>query len=161
MLSPTAALLLLFTPSVLAHGSSASSNDTMGSMMMTALHFTPLGDTLWFSALTPSSSGAVAGACIALLLLAIFDRYLAAVRATLAARWAPRPASKNRLEAPPFRLSQDLPRGALYALQTFLGFAFMLAVMTFQAAYIISVVVGLGVGEMLFGRTTGHAAAGH
>jgi copper transporter 1 len=28
----------------------------------------------------------------------------------------------------------------------------MLAVMTFQAAYIISIVIGLGLGEILFGR---------
>jgi hypothetical protein len=36
-----------------------------------------------------------------------------------------------------------------------LHFALMLVVMTFQIWWIVSVVVGLGVGEMLFGRFGG------
>jgi len=36
--------------------------------------------------------------------------------------------------------------------QTALGFAFMLVVMTFQVGFILALVVGLGVGETLFGR---------
>ncbi|KAF8480958.1 copper transporter, partial [Russula ochroleuca] len=53
---------------------------------------------------------------------------------------------------PPFVLSRDAARGALYSLQASLDYALMLAVMTFQAAYIISIIVGLGLGEVLFGR---------
>ncbi|KAJ6502883.1 CTR copper uptake transporter [Mycena vitilis] len=144
----------------------STTNTTMG-MMMTALHFTPLADTLWFAGWVPSSGGALAGACIGLFVLALLDRYVAAMRVLLSARWAAAPCDgdeklnaarkgkgrgRGRLHAPPFVAKQDVPRGALYALQTLFGFAFMLAVMTFQAAFIISIIVGFGVGEMLFGR---------
>lgn len=52
-------------------------------------------------------------------------------------------------------LSHDLPRGVLYALQALLAYLLMLSVMTFQAAYIIAIVLGLGLGEVLFGRLGG------
>jgi len=53
---------------------------------------------------------------------------------------------------PPFIASHDFPRGLAYSLQALLTYLLMLAVMTFQAAYFIAIVVGLGIGEMLFGR---------
>ncbi|TEB21662.1 hypothetical protein FA13DRAFT_1642490 [Coprinellus micaceus] len=43
-------------------------------------------------------------------------------------------------------------RGILYSLQACLRFAFMLVVMTAQFYYIISIVIGMGIGETLFGR---------
>jgi len=51
----------------------------------------------------------------------------------------------------PFTPAQNIPRGAIHALQALLGYFLMLAVMTFQAGYLISVVIGLGLGEILFG----------
>lgn len=63
-----------------------------------------------------------------------------------------------RRTIPPFVPSQDVLRGILYAFHAFLGYALMLAVMSYNAGYIISIVAGLGVGEVLFGRmTTGSA----
>ncbi|KAF8986051.1 Ctr copper transporter family-domain-containing protein [Cyathus striatus] len=61
---------------------------------------------------------------------------------------------------PPFIPSQDILRGVLHAVQVALGFLFMLAVMTFQAAFFISIVLGAGVGEMLFGRYAAGAVGG-
>lgn len=61
--------------------------------------------------------------------------------------------------APPFVLAHDLMRGFTYMFHTALQFAFMLTVMTFQAAFILSIIVGLGVGETLFGRYIAHASA--
>ncbi|KDQ19850.1 hypothetical protein BOTBODRAFT_27276 [Botryobasidium botryosum FD-172 SS1] len=46
----------------------------------------------------------------------------------------------------------DITRGVLHAVQAAIGFALMLSVMTFDAAYFISIVLGLGAGEVLFGR---------
>ncbi|KAG8721580.1 hypothetical protein FRC08_012023 [Ceratobasidium sp. 394] len=60
------------------------------------------------------------------------------------------PAPRPRL--PPFILSHELARGGMQILQSFFGYALMLAVMTFNAAFIISILLGLGVGEVLFGR---------
>ncbi|OCH86241.1 CTR copper uptake transporter [Obba rivulosa] len=59
--------------------------------------------------------------------------------------------------APPFILAHDLSRGIVHATQSTLKFAFMLVVMTFQVSFIIAIVVGLGVGETLFGRYASHA----
>lgn len=75
----------------------------------------------------------------------------------------------------PFIATHDIPRGILYSLQMFMMYLLMLAVMcaqslymfslllkyssrTFQAAFFISIVVGLGIGEMLFGRLVGRMA---
>ncbi|KAI0798215.1 CTR copper uptake transporter [Abortiporus biennis] len=61
-------------------------------------------------------------------------------------------------DAPPFILKHDFVRGFIHATQALLQFAFMLAVMTFQVGFILSIVVGMGVGETLFGRFASHAA---
>lgn len=53
------------------------------------LHFVG-GDNLFFKTLTPSSHGAIAGACIVLALLAILDRYLSALRGVAEAKWVSR-----------------------------------------------------------------------
>ncbi|EKM52897.1 uncharacterized protein PHACADRAFT_261579 [Phanerochaete carnosa HHB-10118-sp] len=62
-------------------------------------------------------------------------------------------------KAPPFIFYHDLVRGIAFAGHSALQFAFMLVVMTFQVGFILSLVVGLGVGETLFGRFASQAAA--
>ncbi|KIM75753.1 hypothetical protein PILCRDRAFT_52569, partial [Piloderma croceum F 1598] len=129
------------------------------------------GDNLLFESLHPSSQGAIAGACIVLVIVALLERWVAATRATLETRWRKRsaaatektsedsrPNSSSSSRAPktlrimaPFTPAQNIPRGAIHALQALLGYFLMLAVMTFQAGYLISVVIGLGLGEILFG----------
>ena len=71
----------------------------------------------------------------------------------------------------PFIPSQDFARGAFHALQSLIRFVIMLSIMwvvspymcvlryltfhelrTFQAAYFITLIVGLSIGEVLFGR---------
>jgi len=185
---PLLALALLALP-LLTHGAEngmdMSMDDGMtlaSGTMMPMLHFTPLTDTLWFNGWVPQSRGALAGACIGLFVLALVDRWVSAVRAMMEAHWREagervRRASEKgcddesnkgkkkkfgmRLRAPPFMPAHDIMRGAMHALQSLFGFAFMLAVMTFQASYIITLILGLGIGEMLFGRYGAAAAAGH
>lgn len=55
-------------------------------MMVPYLHFTG-GDNLFFESWQPSSHGAIAGASIALVVLAIFERFLFSIRAAMEARW--------------------------------------------------------------------------
>ncbi|KAI6145642.1 CTR copper uptake transporter [Pisolithus tinctorius] len=138
--------------------------------MLPYLHFT-LGDTLWFLGWVPQSSGAMLGACIGLFLLALLERWLAACKSIMELHWnksasrmlvdkqnaspVPHRNSADRVFrrlAPPFVAAYDLPRGVIYAAQALLNYLFMLTVMTFQLGYIFSLVIGLGVGEMLFGR---------
>lgn len=145
------------------------------------LHFTP-GDVLWFQGWVPKSPGAMFGACLGLFLLAIVERWIAAIRSLAEAYWRKRAQLIARKElaaasedskkplnsltparpsaagiigsrtALPFIPAHDIPRGLLHMGQTAFGFAFMLAVMTSQVGFIFSIILGLGVGEMLFGR---------
>ncbi|KAH9890910.1 Ctr copper transporter [Cubamyces lactineus] len=176
--------------------SSSNSSSMIMAMMIPWLHFTS-GDNLLFQTWHPSSHGAIAGACLGLVVLAVFERWVDAMRGVAEDHWRcsarasmmhdkpnetchsqdlpviqdktvsveemnvrapvadkPRQARGPRT-IPPFIASHDIPRGALYAFQALLMYALMLAVMTFQAAYIISIVVGLGIGEVLFGRVGG------
>ncbi|KAF9480447.1 hypothetical protein BDN70DRAFT_894135 [Pholiota conissans] len=179
------------------------------SMMVPYLHFTG-GDYLFFEVWRPSSSGAIAGVCICLAVLAFFERWLAATRAMFEMYWrrralaatsarddivltkvvanasgtsdkhslvrpetrygggtsmSPSPGSRTltmesrRRTVAPFIAAHDVPRGILFALQMLIMYLLMLAVMTFQAAYLISIIVGLGLGEVVFGRVAG--ARGH
>jgi solute carrier family 31 (copper transporter), member 1 len=66
---------------------STSSNSSM--MMTPYLHFMT-GDYLYLKTWHPTSTGAVAGACIGLVVLALFDRWLAATRGVLDLRWRQR-----------------------------------------------------------------------
>ncbi|KAI6114651.1 CTR copper uptake transporter [Pisolithus thermaeus] len=158
-------------------GSDNGMNMTMdGSMELAAgqmlpyLHFT-LGDTLWFLGWVPQSRGAMLGACIGLFLLALLERWLAACKAVIEVHWNKSASQmladkqndsvilKNntadrifRRLSPPFVAAYDLPRGVIYAALALLNYLFMLTIMTFQLAFIFSLVIGLGVGETLFGR---------
>jgi len=173
--------------------SSSADSMTMLGSMIPWLHFSG-GDNLFFKTWAPSSAGAIAGACIGLVVLAILERGISGIRNVIAGNWKksalamlardvePSPDSSSTCHEkspdiaeeassvkdapslkqgrpartlPPFIASHDIPRGVLFALQALLGYVLMLAVMTFQAAYIISIIAGLGIGEMLFGRLGG------
>ena len=91
---------------------------------------------------------------------------------------SPAPVSVTVRTIPPFILAHDVMRGVLQIVQSALKFMLMFAVMsvlarchalfpsglslvylrTFQLAFIFSIVIGLGVGETLFGRYASHAA---
>jgi solute carrier family 31 (copper transporter), member 1 len=60
----------------------------MGNMIM-YLHFT-IGDNLWFLGWAPRSTGAMVGTCIGLFVLAIAERWLAAMRALMELHWSTR-----------------------------------------------------------------------
>ncbi|THV08010.1 hypothetical protein K435DRAFT_815241 [Dendrothele bispora CBS 962.96] len=150
---------------------STSSSSSMSSMMMMVpyLHFTP-GDNLLFEKVKPSSGGAIFGACLILFLLAILDRYVRAARRGLERRFAlrailpaessgskqPLPTTESALCCQPpqsrFILSHDLTRGVMTGVELTLHYLLMLVVMTFNAAYIISVILGASIGEIAFGR---------
>ena len=59
------------------------------SSMRAYLPFTT-GDTLWFMGWVPLTAGATVGACIGLVILALVDRWLAAIRATAERAWRQR-----------------------------------------------------------------------
>ena len=74
----------------MSHGSMDMNGSSNSSTTMTPwLHFTS-GDTLLFQNWVPTGPGPVFGACIGLFMLAIVDRWLAAVRRFMEIWWAER-----------------------------------------------------------------------
>ncbi|KAI0248026.1 CTR copper uptake transporter [Lactifluus subvellereus] len=152
----------------------------MGNMIM-YLHHT-VGDNLLFVGWAPRSAGAMVGTCIGIFLLAVAERWLAMMRAVMEAHWRTRAqislannlntsivaTSEERNKpvsqaAQPQRDSQshwalplifayDVPRGIMQVVLASINILFMLTVMTFQIGFILAIVIGLGVGEALFGR---------
>ncbi|OJT14549.1 hypothetical protein TRAPUB_8882 [Trametes pubescens] len=160
------------------------SMDLEAGQMLPYLHFTR-GDIVLFYGWVPSSKGAMVGTCIGLFLFALVERWIAACRGVMEAHWQKRAqiAQADRINlptatssekvtltstrvrdtvtlrnAPPFSWAHDVARGLLHAVQVAIQFIFMLIVMTFQASFILSLVIGLGVGETMFGRFASHAA---
>lgn len=52
----------------------------------------------------------------------------------------------------PFRFSVDLPRAVLMTIAAAVGYLLMLAVMTYNVGYFLSVLAGAFIGELAFGR---------
>ncbi|KAJ7021887.1 Ctr copper transporter [Mycena alexandri] len=143
--------------------------------MKSYLHFTG-GDTVLFATIVPTSHGAIFATCLVFFLVSIGDRYLRAAvrgaerhfaqRSVVLPRITPiqthrtysgadTPATEAKgaaVVSQRFILSNELTRGALAVLQSTLHYLLMLVVMTFNAAYIISVILGVAVGEFVFGR---------
>ena len=157
------------------HGGSGGATELAHGTMTAFLHLNP-GDTLWLSGWVPGRSSTLWGACVALILLGIGERWVAAARASVERAIAHEtymtPEEKEKIKefslpkvifllrgAAPFVLSHAWARGALQMVQSTLGFLFMLAVMTYQVGFILSIVLGLGVGEMMYGRYTEAAYA--
>ncbi|KAK3721790.1 hypothetical protein LTR37_002955 [Vermiconidia calcicola] len=61
-------------------------------------------------------------------------------------------SSRRGIETQPWRFSTDLPRACVYVVQAGVGYLLMLAVMTMNIGYFLSVLAGLFVGEISCGR---------
>ncbi|KAK7042009.1 Ctr copper transporter [Favolaschia claudopus] len=150
---------------------SSDSSMSMSMMMKTYLHFTP-GDVVLFDTIQPTSAGTIFATCLIFFLISVGDRYLRAVahrlehyrvrNAVHLAEFeaahdskAQLPEGANTAIAVPsnrFILSHELSRGFLAGLQSLIHYTLMLVVMTFNVAYIISIILGVVVGEIAFGR---------
>ncbi|KAG8785900.1 hypothetical protein FRC12_017070 [Ceratobasidium sp. 428] len=151
-------------------------------MMTPYFHWMADADALYFKSWVPRSAGALVGACIGLFFLAVFERFLGGAKGLMEAWWRRRQAAQlaRTLVTPdnasvhshsksiesgsallmgatppliaPFELVHDLARGAMQAVQSLIGFFLMLSVMTYNGAFLIAVVLGLGIGEVAFAR---------
>jgi len=73
-------------------------------------------------------------------------------------RWGPQGSSRF---AGPFIPAHDIPRGVLQAFQSAISYFLMLAVMTMNCWYFIVIILGIGVGEMAWGRFGAASANDH
>lgn len=166
--------------------SSNSSADSMPSMNM--LFTTGFTQPLYSPAWNPKTRGQYAGTIIFLIVLSILWRGLLAWKAYLEESWAAREKSRTIIVAPsspsedsvddpkksarveqmarpqtgsakPWRWSTDLPRSILTVIASGTGYLLMLAVMTMNVGYFLSILGGIFVGEMMFGRWIGASSA--
>lgn len=142
---------------------------------------TPLFSTKW----TPSTTGQYAGLCIFIIILAVFFRGLFSYRAiqerininhdielkrrpiidatkkkdeeraTLDERDIGAGNRKRRGNVP-WRITTDVPRALLDTVIAGVGYLLMLAVMTMNVGYFLSVLGGLFLGNLMFGRYAVH-----
>ncbi|KAK6988603.1 Ctr copper transporter family-domain-containing protein [Favolaschia claudopus] len=129
---------------------SSDSSMSMMMMMKTYLHFTP-GDVVLFDTIHPTSAGTIFATCLIFFLISVGDRYLRAV-----ARRLEHYRVRNAVHLAEFEAANDskaqLPEGANTAIASLIHYTLMLVVMTFNVAYIISIILGVVVGEIAFGR---------
>lgn len=94
LLAGQALLLISLIAGTLAHDNGMDMNMDGGMMMnmgnmIAYLHFT-IGDNLWFLGWAPRTTGAMAGACIGLFMLAITERWLVVMRGVMEEHWSTR-----------------------------------------------------------------------
>ncbi|KAG6884693.1 hypothetical protein C0993_008894 [Termitomyces sp. T159_Od127] len=148
--------------------------------MLSYLHFTP-GDVLWFNGWVPGKGSTLFAACVGIILLGIAERWFAALRAGMelavvrdvqVIKRKKESGEKKKTEkcaqcqsltdvlfmrngtAAPFVVDHAWVRLIAHGIQTTISVLIMLTVMTFQVSFIISLAIGVGVGEMMYGRFT-------
>ncbi|KAI1086755.1 Ctr copper transporter family-domain-containing protein [Rostrohypoxylon terebratum] len=157
-----------------------SSSSMMTSADMAMVFFqsvtTPLYSTTW----TPQGQGSYAGTCVFLIVLALVHRVLMAGRSIIFnSSQAPRrhrkdissdsddyPGSKSDLESVgdrfrsswsshPFKVATETARALLEVMIGGIGYLLMLAVMTMNVGYFLSVLGGIFLGTFVAGRFGG------
>ncbi|CAF9908677.1 MAG: hypothetical protein ALECFALPRED_004891 [Alectoria fallacina] len=152
--------------------------------MMVTL-FTSTSTSLYSTRWTPSTTGQYAGTCIFIIILGAIFRGLFSYRAMQEHRWRGvelkrrhilvsgkkqddegarldeddiGAGDRTRRRIRPWRISTDVPRALLDTVIAGVGYLLMLAVMTMNVGYFLSVLGGIFLGSLMFGRHAVHFA---
>ncbi|KAF9700234.1 hypothetical protein EKO04_001738 [Ascochyta lentis] len=151
---------------------STSSSDMamMGADSMAMTFFVSTSTPLWSKAFTPHNTGDYAGICIFLIALATVFRLLLAFRVNLYAVLAvvkeqrydglvETHVTEGKQAVRPWRADEAVIVAALDVLVAGVSYLLMLAVMTFNVGYFLSILGGVFLGSMVCGRFTGGSGA--
>ncbi|KAE9962921.1 hypothetical protein EG328_011921 [Venturia inaequalis] len=152
--------------------STASSPSDMSAMMgmdsMAMTFFTASTTPLYSMTWTPSSVGQYAGTCIFLITFATIFRALLAVRQNLfevlavvkGRRGGEYPyAVEGKASSRPWRVNEAVLLASMDMVLAGVGYLLMIAVMTMNVGYFLSVLAGVFLGSMVFGRFMAQSAA--
>ncbi|KAL3418480.1 low affinity copper transporter [Phlyctema vagabunda] len=142
---------------------STSSDTMMGMDSMAMTFFTSSTTPLYSMAWTPSTDGQYAGTCIFLIAFAAVFRALLAVRVHFYRLLAAADAHRNGGKAyepyreetstqPQWRAKEAIMLGSIDVVLAGVGYLLMIAVMTMNVGYFLSVLAGIFVGSVVFSR---------
>ncbi|KAL7931598.1 Ctr copper transporter family domain-containing protein [Trichoderma chlorosporum] len=151
--------------------SMGSFNMTMNMESMVMVFFTSTNTPLWSSAFTPTTTGQYAGTCIFLIAFAVVFRILLALRFNLykviaAAKQRsgggrlPPPMTEVKSTPRPWRAREAIMSGVFDAVIAGVSYLLMIAVMTMNVGYFMSILGGCFLGSVLCSHLTG-SAGGH
>jgi len=163
-----------------AMSTSMSSSSMMAASSMEMVFFAATSTPLWSQAWTPATTGQYAGTCIFLIALAVIHRLLTAARNLLFAnhsslsgpgvqrvmsedgqllgKESPLARARDGMANQPFRVATEAWRAFMEVIIGGVGYLLMLAVMTFNVGYFLSVLGGIFLGAFIAGR---FAPGGH
>ncbi|OBT68018.1 hypothetical protein VE03_01561 [Pseudogymnoascus sp. 23342-1-I1] len=171
-MSSTAMAMASSTDSSSMSMSTSSSDITTMSDMdsMSMVFFTSTGTSLWSSTFTPSTIGQYAGICIFLIAFAAIFRLLLAFRVNFFEIMAAAEQRRNggvlhsysteaKSIARPWRASEAVMTASLDVLIAGVSYLLMLAVMTLNVGYFLSILAGVFLGSIVCGRFIGNSSA--
>ncbi|OBT49552.1 hypothetical protein VE04_10091, partial [Pseudogymnoascus sp. 24MN13] len=146
--------------SSMSMSTSPSDTTTMADMdPMTMVFFTSTGTSLWSSTFTPSTTGQYAGICIFLIAFATIFRLLLAFRVNFFEIMAAAEQRRNggllhpyatdaKSKARPWRASEAVMMASMDVMIAGVSYLLMLAVMTLNVGYFLSILAGVFLGSM-------------
>ncbi|KFY08807.1 hypothetical protein V492_05885 [Pseudogymnoascus sp. VKM F-4246] len=146
-----------------------SSSDTMAMGGMPMVFFTSTTTSLWSSTFTPSTTGQYAGICIFLIAFAIIFRFLIAFRVNFFDIMAAAEQRRNggllhpyateaKSAVRPWRAREAVMMGFMDVTIAGVSYLLMLAVMTLNVGYFLSILAGVFLGSIVCSRFIGTSA---
>ncbi|KAF7922891.1 hypothetical protein BELL_0403g00060 [Botrytis elliptica] len=169
-MSPTSTMSGMSMASSTSSSMSMSSDTMMGMDSMAMTFFTSSTTPLYSMDWTPSTTGQYAGTCIFLIVFAAIFRALVAVRVHFYQLLAAADTRRSGgLIYEPHREEKSIRRqwqareaillGLIDVVLAGVGYLLMIAVMTMNVGYFLSVLAGVFVGGVLFGRYLAESSA--